>query len=53
MSAKSDAGSATIEYVIVLLGAAALAALLYTLLTGETVASLVTALVTRALSVAS
>jgi hypothetical protein len=53
MSAKSDAGSATIEYVIVLLAAAALAALLYTLLTGETVTSLVTALVTRALSVAS
>jgi len=53
MSAPSDAGSATIEYVVVLIGAAALAAFLYTLLTGETVASMVTALVTRALSVTS
>lgn len=53
MSTKSDAGSATIEYVVVLMAAAALAVVLYTLLTGESVASLVSALVTKALSVTS
>ncbi len=52
-SRRSDAGSATIEYVVVLLAAAVFAALLYTLLTGESVASMLSALVTKALSVTS
>ena len=47
----ADDGMATAEYAIVTVGAAALAAFLYTLVTGETVTSALTSLIQRALSV--
>jgi hypothetical protein len=46
-----DDGMATAEYAIVTVGAAAVAAFLYTLVTGETVTSALTRLIVRALSV--
>ncbi|MEC3979539.1 DUF4244 domain-containing protein [Amycolatopsis sp. H20-H5] len=47
----SDAGMSTAEYAIGTLAAAALAAVLYTVVTGDSVLAALTALVQRALSV--
>jgi uncharacterized protein DUF4244 len=47
----SDGGMSTAEYAIGTIAAAALAAILYTVITGDSVVSALTALVQRALSV--
>ena len=47
----SDEGSTTAEYAVATIAAAAFAALLYTVLTGDSVVSALTALIHRALSV--
>lgn len=46
-----DDGSATAEYAIATIAAAAFAALLYTVLTGQSVVSALSALIQRALTV--
>jgi Flp pilus assembly pilin Flp len=48
-----DDGSTTVEYAIVTVAVAAFAAVLYTLLTGDSVVSWLTSLVMKALSVPS
>jgi hypothetical protein len=50
---RSDDGSTTVEYAIVTLAVAAFAAVLYSLLTGDSVVSWLTKLVMKALSVPS
>ncbi|MGW3965705.1 DUF4244 domain-containing protein [Amycolatopsis sp. NPDC005003] len=50
---RSDDGSTTVEYAIVTVAVAAFAAVLYTLLTGDSVVSWLTNLVMKALSVPS
>ena len=50
---RSDEGSTTVEYAIVTVAVAAFAAVLYTLLTGDSVVSWLTNLVMKALSVPS
>lgn len=47
----SEDGMATVEYVVVTLAAAALGAVLYTVVTGQPVVTAITGLVERALSV--
>jgi hypothetical protein len=47
----SDSGMATAEYAICTIAAAALAAVLYSIVTGHSVASAISGLVQRALSV--
>lgn len=49
----SDDGSTTVEYAIVTVAVAAFAAVLYTLLTGDSVTTWLTNLVMKALSVPS
>ncbi|WP_328447744.1 DUF4244 domain-containing protein [Amycolatopsis sp. NBC_00438] len=49
----ADDGSTTVEYAIVTVAVAAFAAVLYTLLTGDSVVSWLTSLVMKALSVPS
>jgi hypothetical protein len=49
----SDDGSTTVEYAIVTVAVAAFAAVLYTLLTGDSVVSWLTSLVMKALTVPS
>ncbi|WP_326944962.1 MULTISPECIES: DUF4244 domain-containing protein [unclassified Amycolatopsis] len=49
----NDDGSTTVEYAIVTVAVAAFAAVLYTLLTGDSVVSWLTSLVMKALSVPS
>lgn len=49
--ARADDGMSTAEYAIGTIAAAAFAALLYTVLTGDSVVSALTSLVQRALSV--
>jgi hypothetical protein len=48
---SGDAGMATVEYVIGTLGAAALAVVLFKVVTGQSVLSLLEGLIERALSV--
>ncbi|MDX3190967.1 DUF4244 domain-containing protein [Streptomyces sp. MN03-5084-2B] len=50
---RSDDGSTTVEYAIVTVAVAAFAAVLYSLLTGDSVVSWLTNLVMKALSVPS
>ncbi|MFF1608240.1 DUF4244 domain-containing protein [Amycolatopsis sp. NPDC058278] len=50
---RSDEGSTTVEYAIVTVAVAAFAAVLYSLLTGDSVVSWLTNLVMKALSVPS
>ncbi|MBE1500272.1 Flp pilus assembly pilin Flp [Amycolatopsis lexingtonensis] len=50
---RSDEGSTTVEYAIVTVAVAAFAAVLYTLLTGDSVVSWLTNLVMKALTVPS
>ncbi|MDQ7808140.1 DUF4244 domain-containing protein [Amycolatopsis sp. A133] len=50
---RSDDGSTTVEYAIVTVAVAAFAAVLYTLLTGDSVVSWLTNLVMKALTVPS
>jgi Flp pilus assembly pilin Flp len=50
---RSDDGSTTVEYAVVTLAVAAFAAVLYSLLTGDSVVSWLTKLVMKALSVPS
>ncbi|WP_284745115.1 DUF4244 domain-containing protein [Amycolatopsis sp. RTGN1] len=50
---RSDDGSTTVEYAIVTVAVAAFAAVLYTLLTGDSVVSWLTSLVMKALTVPS
>jgi Flp pilus assembly pilin Flp len=50
---RSDAGSTTVEYAIVTVAVAAFAAVLYSLLTGDSVVSWLTSLVMKAMSVPS
>ena len=49
----ADAGSTTAEYALVTLAAAVFAAILYTVLTGDSVTSLLSGLIVKALSVKS
>jgi Flp pilus assembly pilin Flp len=49
----NDDGSTTVEYAIVTVAVAAFAAVLYTLLTGDSVVSWLTSLVMKALTVPS
>ncbi|MFC0429565.1 DUF4244 domain-containing protein [Kutzneria buriramensis] len=51
MLGSEDAGMTTVEYVIGTLGAAALAVVLFKVVTGESVLSLLEGLIDRALSV--
>jgi hypothetical protein len=48
---RSDDGMATVEYAIATLAAAALAAVLYTVVTGESILAGLTGLIQRALEV--
>ncbi|MFB9688447.1 DUF4244 domain-containing protein [Amycolatopsis plumensis] len=50
---RSDDGSTTVEYAIVTVAVAAFAAVLYSLLTGDSVVSWLTNLIMKALSVPS
>ncbi|MEU0792889.1 DUF4244 domain-containing protein [Amycolatopsis sp. NPDC005961] len=52
-SPAPDDGSTTVEYAIVTVAVAAFAAVLYTLLTGDSVVSWLTSLVMKALTVPS
>jgi hypothetical protein len=49
---RDDAGMSTVEYAIGTLAAAAFAAVLYTIVTGDSIVNALTGLVQRALSVA-
>lgn len=51
-SLRDDTGMSTVEYAIGTLAAAAFAAVLYTIVTGDSVVNALTSLVQRALSVA-
>lgn len=48
---SSDDGMATVEYVVVTLAAAAVAGVLFTVVTGQSVATAIAGLIQRALSV--
>lgn len=48
---RDDDGMATVEYAIATLAAAALAGVLYTIISGESVVAALTALIERALAV--